>query len=259
MRQLHDLVVDGGLLRGLDDLFVGSLGETVFDILLDGAVEDMVLLQHQSDVVAHPLGVPFAKFDAVELDGTPLRFVELIQQVDDGALARTAQSYQCGNLARLDVHRHVKQRLRAVRVGEIDAAQLEVTAHLSGLMCAGGFHLVVSIQNAKEPLGIDERIVHVVVDAVQLSDGRADVGKEHHVVHNLTDGHARIVYQHEVGRQDDNEYGTNLFEETLQTIIKVALFARVQLQSRHVTLDGGLTVGLDLFAVERLDDGDALA
>ena len=49
---------------------------------------------------------------------------------------------------------------------------------------------------------------------VQLADGRADIGKEHHVVHNLTNGHAGIVDKYEVGRQDDDEHGAYLFQES---------------------------------------------
>ena len=40
----------------------------------------------------------------------------------------------------------------------------------------------------------------IVVDAVQLPDGGADVGKQHHVIHNLTNRHPRILYQHQVRR-----------------------------------------------------------
>ena len=67
--QLHDLVVDVGLLGGFHDFLVGGPRVAVLDIFLDGSVEDVVLLQHQSHVLAQPAGVPFLQFHAVELDG----------------------------------------------------------------------------------------------------------------------------------------------------------------------------------------------
>ena len=85
------------------------------------------------------------------------------------------------------------------------------------------------MQDAKESLGIDQSVVHVVVDAVQLTYGGADVGEEHDVIHDLAYRHAGIVYQHEVGRQDDNEHRTNLLQKAFQTVEEVALLAGVQL------------------------------
>ena len=137
----------------------------------------MVLLKHQADVLAQPFRVPLVQFDAIEADATPLRRIELVEQVDDGALAGTAQPHQRRNLARLDVHRDVVQRLRTVGVGEIDPLQLEVAADAVGAMAARRLHLMVGIEDGKEAFGIDQRVVHVVVDAVQLADGSADVGE----------------------------------------------------------------------------------
>ena len=61
----------------------------------------------------------------------------------------------------------------------------------------------------------------------------------------------------EAGRQDDNQYRAYLLEEALQTVEHIALLAHVELQARHRALQGGLSRGLYLLAVERLDDGDA--
>ena len=187
-----------------------------------------------------------------------LRLVELVEQVDDGALACAAQSDEGGNLATWDAHGDVEQRLCAVGVGEVDTRKFEVAADVVWMVAAGGLDLFVGVEDAEEPLGIDEGIVHVVIDAVELADWRADVGEEHHVVHNLTDGHAGIVDEHEVGGQYNNKYGADLFEEALQTSEEVGLFTRSQLQVGHGALDIRLAVGFNLLAVERLDDRYAL-
>jgi len=136
--------------------------------------------------------------------------------------------------------------------------QFEVATDRLRTILARGLHLVVSLQNAEESLGIDEGVVHVVVDAVQLPDRRADIGKEHHVVHDFSYRHAGIVDEHEVGREDDDEHRAYLFEKTLQTIEEISLATRAELLVGHRALDGSLSLRLYLLAVERLDDGDAL-
>ena len=191
---------------------------TVLDVLLDGAVEDMVLLQHQSDMVAQPLGVPLAEFHAVKPDAALVGLIELVEQIDEGALPCPTESDEGRNLAAGDMHRHVAQCLGAVTVGEVDARELEVALHLFGTVSARSLHLLVSPQDAEESLGIDKGIVHIVVDAMELAYRRTHIGEEHHVVHDLTNRHARIVDQHEIGRQDDNEHRAYLLEETLQAV-----------------------------------------
>ena len=126
------------------------------------------------------------------------------------------------------------------------------------MVLSGGFHLVVGLQYAEESLGIDEGVVHVVVDAVQLADWSADVSEKHHVVHDFSDGHSRVVNQDEIGRQNDDEHRSNLLEETLQAVEKVGLLARVQLQIGHFLLQSCLLVGFGLLAIERFYDVHAL-
>ena len=88
---------------------------------------------------------------------------------------------------------NVVQGLHAVGVGEVNVLQLEATCHVVGMVVARILHILLAFHQLKESLGVDEGVVQVVVDAVQLADRCADIGKEHDVVHNLTDGHAWIV------------------------------------------------------------------
>ena len=96
----------------------------------------MVFLQHQSDVVAHPLGIPVGKVHPVEPDLSALGLIELVEKVDDGALARAAQTYQGCNLAALDMHRDIEQRLGAIGIGEVDTRHLEIALHHVGMILA---------------------------------------------------------------------------------------------------------------------------
>ena len=78
------------------------------------------------------------------------------------------------------------------------------------------------------------------------------------MVHDLSNRHAGVVYQHEVGCQYDDEHRTYLLKEAFQAPEEVGLLAGGELQVGHRALDVGLAVGLYLLTVERLDDGDAL-
>jgi hypothetical protein len=65
LRERRDLVIDAGLLGGLDHLLEGRVGLAVADVLLDAAVEDMVLLEDQADVFPQEAGIPFAEVHPV--------------------------------------------------------------------------------------------------------------------------------------------------------------------------------------------------
>ena len=256
--QLHDLIVDIGLPCRSHHILVGSLRMAVLDILLDGAVEDMIFLKHEADMVAQPLGIPLVQLYTVETDGARIGMIELVEQVDERALPCPTESDEGRNLAAGDMHRDIAESLRAIAIGEVDARELEVALHRFRTVAARSLHLLVGPQDAEEALGIDEGVVHIVVDAMELTYRRTDIGEEHDVVHDLTNGHARIVNQHEVGRQDDDQHGAYLLKETLQTVEQIALLAHRELQARHLALQRCLALRFYLLTIEGLDDGDAL-
>lgn len=258
MRQGHDLIVDIGLAGGTNHIVVCGLRTTIADIFFDSAIEDMILLEYEAHVLTQPLGIPLIEAHAIEGDAALLGLVELVEQIDDGALASATKTYKGGNLATRDAHGDIEEGLRAIGVGEIDMREFEVALDLGRMMLACGFYLAIGMEDTKEPLGIDERIVHIIVDTMELADGGADISKEHHVVHNFSNGHARIIDEYEIGREDDDEYSANLFEKTLQAIKEVGFLTSGELQIGHGALDGSLAIGLYLFTIKRLDNGDAL-
>ena len=81
----------------------------------------------------------------------------------------------------------------AVAVGKLHVLKFKSTLYHSGAMAAGRLYFALGLQYAEKAFGIDQRIVQVIVDAVQLADRRANVAEQQHVVHNLTNGHAWIV------------------------------------------------------------------
>ena len=93
---------------------------------------------------------------------------------------------------------------------------------------------------------------------MQLAYRRAHVGEEHHVVHNLTNRHPRVVNQHQVGRQYDNEHRAYLLHKSLQPLVDERDAARLHLLVGALLLKCGLLRRLQPLAVERLDDAHAL-
>jgi hypothetical protein len=70
-----------------------------------------------------------------------------------------------------DFHVDVMERLRPVRVSEVDIYQLESAFEVRDIQLAARFYLLVSIQNLKVAFGISQSIVHLVIDSVKLPDG----------------------------------------------------------------------------------------
>ena len=82
----------------------------------------------------------------------------------------------------------------AIGIGEIHVFQFKLAVNLFGTIIPRRLDVFFRIQNAEEAFGINQRVVHVVEDALQLRDGRDDVAEQHDVVHDFTDGHAGIAY-----------------------------------------------------------------
>ena len=195
---------------------------------------------------------------AVKQDAARLRLVELVEQVDDGRFAGARKAHKRGDLVGLDVHVDVPQCLGAIGIGEIDVLDLEASLHLLGLVVAARLHFLLGLNDTEITLGVDECVVEGVEDALQLCDGRGDVREEHHMVHDLTDGHARIVDEHEVGSEDDDQHGAYLLHELLPTVVIEHHLACAYLVVGERRLDVELFLRLDALAIERLDDVDRL-
>ena len=256
--QLRHLVIEEGLLGGIDNLFIGGSRLAVTDILFDGATEDVILLQDEADVVAQILRVVLLQVVSVEQDAARLRLVELVKQVDDGRFASAREAHESRNLVGLDVHIDVPKCLGAIGIGEIDVLDIETSLHLLRPVVAARLHFLFGFNHAEITLGIDECVVERVEDALQLRDGRGDVGKKHHVVHDLTDGHARIVDEDKISGEDDDQHGAYLLHELLPTVVVEHHLACAYLIVGKCRLDVELLLRFDAFAIERLDDVDRL-
>lgn len=129
----------------------------------------------------------------VEGDASFVGCVELVQEVDDGALSCARETDQGGDFTALYLHVDVVKGFGAVRIGEVDAFDFESSFDLFGFEISALLYLIVGFDDVEETLRIDQGIVDVVVDAVKLSDRGRNVVEEHDVVHDLSDGHSWVV------------------------------------------------------------------
>src|SRR5690554_3245587 len=250
------LIMQVRLHRGLHHLLAGRIDLPVQDIVVDGSFKDMVLLQYQADVVTKGTVLVLLQVDAVQRDHPVVRFIKLAQQVNQGTLPRPAQSHDGGCLPFLQREGYVVQRLFPVGVGEVHVAHLELPLHILRHHGAAYFHRPVVIEHLEEPVGIDERVVDLVVYTVQLADGGRHVPEEHDMHHDGTDAHLPV--QHEVDGQNDDQHHPDLLDERLQTLEHVARPSRLQLVLQHLHLHFKLLLALYLLAHEAFDDRDGI-
>ena len=91
------------------------------------------------------------------------------------------------------------------------------------------FDLVVGIEDVEESFSIHKGLVHIVEYHLKLTDGGYDVGEEHDMVHDLTDGHAGIADEHQICGEDDDKDRADLLDETLEAVEQETHLARVHL------------------------------
>ena len=257
-RERHDFIIDERTASRILHLLTSRRRTTVTDILLNRTVENMILLQHKTDVISQVARVPLPQIHTVQENLTAVRHIELVQEIHNRALAGTRETNQSRDLTRTDMHVYMVQSLRPGGVGEIHTANLKLATDRLWPIRTRGLALIVRIQYVKETLRIDQRIVHLVKDPLQLRDGSRDVRKQHHMIHDLADGHARIAREHQIGSEDDDQHRAHLTDKTLQTVIAEGSLANQHLVVRESRLQLPLLLTLNLLAVEGLDYADAL-
>ena len=117
LRQLGDELVGAGEPRRLHHQRArrGGIGQR--DVLVDRAVEQHVLLQHDADLAAQPGGIELGDVDAVEQHLAGVRAVEALDRLGQRRLAGTRSADDADHFARRDRQRDVAQRVG--RIGAV--------------------------------------------------------------------------------------------------------------------------------------------
>src|SRR5579871_1023543 len=99
------------------------------DVLVNGAVEQQVLLQHDADVASKPGRIDMAEIGTVEHDLPFAWQVETLDELGQGGLAGTGRPDDADRLARPDRQRNVLERLaRAGAIAEADMSEFDRAA-----------------------------------------------------------------------------------------------------------------------------------
>ena len=88
LRKLHYLIINIRLFSGFHHLFMRCRRLAITNVFFNGTAENMVFLQHQTDILSQHLRIPFLQRHAVQRYRTTVRRIELIQEVNDGGLPR---------------------------------------------------------------------------------------------------------------------------------------------------------------------------
>jgi len=124
--QAADELVGAGEARHGDDLRAAHAGIGERDVLVQGAVEQQIFLQHDADLRAQPGGVDLRDVHAVDEHLPCLRDVEALDELRERRLAGAGPPHDSDDLTGPDRERDVLDRLRrAGLVAEGDAAKLD--------------------------------------------------------------------------------------------------------------------------------------
>src|ERR1700733_11443369 len=114
LRQLGDEFVRAREARRVHHHYAWHGGIAERNILVDGAVEKKVLLQHDPDLPAQPTGIELGGVDAVDHHLAGLRAIKALDQLGEGGLARPRRTDDANHLPRLDGKRNVAKRVRRI-------------------------------------------------------------------------------------------------------------------------------------------------
>ena len=110
------------------------------------------------------------------------------------------------------------KRLGPVRIREVHAFHLEIPMHLFRPVIARRFQFSVCIYDVEVSFRIHQSIIQVIEYALERGDRSRHVGKQHDVVHDLTDGHPGITDEDQIRCEDDYQDRSGLADETFQRI-----------------------------------------
>src|SRR5690606_33350966 len=95
-------------------------------------------------------------------------------------------------------------------------------------------------------------IVYFIINAVQLANRCGDIIEQKDMKHNRSDSH--LALQHEISRQDNDDYYAYLFYETFYTVKHETDPPGLHLVFRHVYLNALVFFSFQRFPYERFDD-----
>ncbi len=163
------------LRRGGDDVVAGRLRAAVGDVLPDGRMEQLRLLQHEGDVLAEGAGRHLADVDAVDEHLAAGGVVEPGNQARQRALAAAAAADQADHLPWRGRERDVVEHGSSWHVGERHVTELHAPLDPRQHARVGGaLEPLVRGEHLAHALEADRRLRHLRARARQGLNGREE-------------------------------------------------------------------------------------
>ncbi len=147
----------------------GRIGEG--DILVDGAVEQQVFLQHDANMAPQPRRIDLAQIRPVEEHLSFGRRIQALDEFGQRRFARAGRADDADCLARLDDKGHILENLGTTRaIAKVDIAEFDGAAGRRRRQTHQGRWLRSRVENVAEALDRDLHLLKILPDLRQPQD-----------------------------------------------------------------------------------------
>ena len=255
---LLDEFVGAGETRGVDDLLHGGVLLREGQVLADGAVEEVVVLQHDTDGGTQRRAVDLADVDAVILDDAGLERIEALDELGERGLAGTGTADEADGGTGRDVEVEVLDDHRGVRrIPEIHVLDGELALEL---VVEGAADLLLrAVHDDAEHTDGEEGLLVFVDEADDVDQRAGDASGEHLEGDELADGERAVEDRERADPDDGDEH--EFFDEAGERLggdgdLRHAEIARDRERRRVVPL--ALLRGLEREGLHGADAVDGL-
>ena len=247
LRQLVDELLGAGEAGDLDHPRPRHrrIGES--DVLVNGAVEQQVLLQHDADVAPEPPRIDMAEIRAVEQHLALARQIKTLDELGQGRFAGAGGADDADRLAGPDGERNLLQRFRRARpVAEADAAEFDRAARRRRQKTRRGRGFGACVEDVAQAFDRDLHLLEILPDLRQPQDRLDRLRGDHVEGDESADG--ELAVDDRLGAEQKQRRGGQLAD-----ILDRELPARAQHRGGKARLDVSRKLLLPLRAHDRLD------
>ena len=171
MGEAHDVIMDIGPLRRLNDLLLGGVQAAVADILPHGVIEEIDILLDDADIPADALQGQGMDLLAVQEDLAAFHIIEMGNEMADGGLAAAGGAYEGILLAALDIQIDMAEDFLILIIGIGDIPELDMAGQDSRVPGVRGVGLRLFIHDLAEALEAGDAVFELLHEVDEGHDG----------------------------------------------------------------------------------------